>query len=232
MNFTYLAIDIFTIFFPLALSFDSKVQFYKQFKPLFQANLVVASIFIAWDILFTHIGVWGFNNTYLTGISFFNLPIEEVLFFFCVPFACIFTFACVEHYLNVKWTQRFESIFVNSFSICLLAIGLYLLPKLYTSSTFISLAIVLLVLKHVAKVDWIPKIFTTYAILLGPFFIVNGILTGTGLENPIVWYNDDENIGIRLLTIPIEDMFYGFELVILNLFFVKIWKTKAENKLN
>ena len=132
MNFTYLAIDIFTIFFPLALSFDSKVQFYKQFKPLFQANIVVASIFIAWDILFTHIGVWGFNNTYLTGISFFNLPIEEVLFFFCVPFACIFTFACVEHYLNVKWTQRFESIFVNSFSICLLAIGLYLLPKLYT----------------------------------------------------------------------------------------------------
>ena len=228
MKYTYLAINILTIFFPLALSFDSKLQFYKQFKSLFQANLVVASLFIAWDILFTHLGVWGFNTTYLTGVSFFNLPIEEVLFFFSVPFACIFTYACVDYYFKVKWTPQFESIFVNSFSLSLLAVGLYSLPKLYTSSTFISLAIVLLILKHVAKVDWLPKFFTTYAILLIPFFVVNGILTGTGLEEPIVWYTNAENLGIRILTIPIEDMFYGFELVILNLFFIQLWNAKAK----
>jgi lycopene cyclase domain-containing protein len=63
-----------------------------------------------------------------------------------------------------------------------------------------------------------------YLFLLIPFFIVNGILTGTGLEAPIVWYNNQENLGVRLLTIPIEDTFYGFELIVLNVFFYEKWK--------
>ena len=63
-----------------------------------------------------------------------------------------------------------------------------------------------------------------YLFLLIPFFIVNGILTGTGLEAPIVWYNNQENLGVRLLTIPIEDAFYGFELILLNVFFYEKWK--------
>ena len=45
---------------------------------------------------------------------------------------------------------------------------------------------------------------------------MNGILTGTGLEEQVVWYNDLENISIRMLTIPVEDLVYGFLLFGLN----------------
>jgi hypothetical protein len=63
-----------------------------------------------------------------------------------------------------------------------------------------------------------------YPILLIPFFIVNGILTGSGLPQPIVWYNNAENIGIQLWTIPVEDIFYGFELMLINVYLYEMLK--------
>ena len=56
--------------------------------------------------------------------------------------------------------------------------------------------------------------------MLVPFFIINGILTGTGIADEIVWYNNSENMGVRFLTIPIEDITYAFTLILSNLFIV------------
>jgi lycopene cyclase domain-containing protein len=67
-----------------------------------------------------------------------------------------------------------------------------------------------------------------YLVILVPFFIVNGILTGTGLEEPVVWYNNEENLGIRLLTIPVEDSIYGFLLVGMNITLFEWMKSKIE----
>ena len=50
-----------------------------------------------------------------------------------------------------------------------------------------------------------------------PFFIVNGVLTGTGLESPIVNYNPKDFMGIRILTVPLEDAVYGYNMIALNL---------------
>ena len=33
-------------------------------------------------------------------------------------------------------------------------------------------------------------------------------------ENPVVWYNNDFNLGIRIGTIPLEDFIYNFSLII------------------
>jgi lycopene cyclase domain-containing protein len=56
---------------------------------------------------------------------------------------------------------------------------------------------------------------------------VNGILTGTGIEEPIIWYNNDENLGIRIGTIPIEDIFYGMLLVLLNISLFEFFQKKS-----
>ncbi|HZK65389.1 MAG TPA: lycopene cyclase domain-containing protein, partial [Puia sp.] len=51
----------------------------------------------------------------------------------------------------------------------------------------------------------------SYAIILIPFLIVNGLLTAI----PVVIYNDAENLGIRIYTIPFEDVFYGLLLTMM-----------------
>ena len=53
--------------------------------------------------------------------------------------------------------------------------------------------------------------------ILIPFLIVNGILTGSFIKDEVVWYDDLENLGLRIFTIPIEDAFYGMLLLSLSI---------------
>jgi lycopene cyclase domain-containing protein len=219
MKFLYLLVDFFTVIIPLLFSFHPKIKFYKTWKAFFAANIIVASLFIIWDSLFTHLGVWNFNPGYVMGIYFFKLPIEEILFFICIPFSCVFTYYCLDKFYNLSWKPKVENIFCIFFSFTLLIAGFIFFDKLYTSATFISTAFICLLLKFVFKINWFGKAISVYALLLVPFLIVNGILTGTGIEEPVVRYNDAENLGIRISSIPVEDIFYGLELFLLNLLF-------------
>lgn len=230
MKSLYLLINFFTVIVPFLFSFHPKLNFYKLWKPFFISNSLVALVFIIWDIAFTKIGVWGFNPDYVTGIYFFNLPIEEVLFFICIPYACVFTYYCLTLFFKLNWLAKSESLIIISLAAFLYILGIIFYKHLYTSYTFLSLATILLLLKFIFKVKWLGKLLSIYPILLIPFFIVNGILTGTGLENPVVWYNNVENLNLRLLTIPVEDIFYGFELIVLNIFFFEYFKDK-ENRI-
>lgn len=225
MKYTYLLVNIFSVIVPFIFSFHPKLRFDKFFKAYFSANIISAICFMAWDSFFVSKGIWGFNNDYILGIEIFHLPIEEILFFFCIPFACIFTYHCITKFYKIEWNRKFENGFILFLSFGLLIIGLIHFDKSYTSATFISTGLMLLCLKFVFKVDWLPKIFSVYLILLIPFFIVNGILTGYFTEKPVVWYNNAENLHIRLLSIPIEDVFYGFELIILTIFIYEKLKT-------
>lgn len=228
MNSLYLLINFFTILVPFLFSFHPKIQFYKAWKAFFPAVLITGLLFIVWDVLFTKWGVWGFNERYVTGIYLFRLPLEEILFFFCIPYACVFTYFCLNKFYNLNWNARTESIVILILSAFLLIIGVIFLDRIYTSVTFISTALIILVIKFIAKKSWLGKAITVYGVLLIPFFIVNGILTGTGIEDQVVWYDNRENLGIRLFTIPIEDMIYGFELFILNLtFYAKASKVEV-----
>lgn len=226
MNKLYLLIDFFTILVPAIFSFHPKLRFDKQVIPFAKGCLIAASVFILWDIYFTKIGVWGFNPRFLIGIYFYNLPIEEILFFICIPYSSIFTYYCMKQYRQFLWSNKTIKYIVTTLVILLYTIGFINYTKAYTASTCISLATVLFLHLRYKKTDYLAGLIITYIIILLPFFIVNGILTGTGIPEPVVWYNNDENIGIRLLTIPIEDVFYGFELILLNAFFFEFYKKK------
>jgi lycopene cyclase domain-containing protein len=217
MKYLYLLVDFFTIIIPLIFSFHPRIKFYETWKEFFTAVVPVAIIFIAWDSFFTHLGIWNFNPRYLIGIYFFNLPVEEILFFICIPYSCVFTFYCLDKFYKLAWPSFIEDIFCIVFSVIIIIVGFIFKNKYYTSVTFFSTAFVCLFLKFILKIHWFGKAVSVYLILLIPFLIVNGILTGTGLEEPVVRYNNAETLGVRLLTIPVEDIFYGFTLILLNL---------------
>lgn len=227
MKFTYLLLNFFTALIPFIFSFHPKINFYKKWRYFLPATIIVAIVFILWDSYFTSRGVWSFNSHYVTGITIANLPLEEILFFICIPFACVFTYYCLDKFYNLNWKTGTEKIFTIIFSAFLLLTGLLNTDRLYTSYTFISTAILCIILVFLIKVRWFGKAVTVYSILLIPFFVVNGLLTGTGLEEPVVVYNDSENLNMRILTVPVEDAFYGFELFLLNLFFLLKFNSKG-----
>jgi lycopene cyclase domain-containing protein len=226
MKYTYLIIDFFTVLVPLLFSFHPKNRFIANWKAIFTSILLIALPFVVWDAWFTEIGVWGFNDNYLIGLRFFDLPIEEILFFICIPYACLFTFHTITPL--VKPPTKAKLVNIISFVLALLfsIISIMNTQHWYTALTFGFLAATIILVRAFVNPKWMGKFYLSYLILLVPFFVVNGILTGTGLESPVVWYNPDEIIGFRLLTIPIEDIFYGMLLILLNVIVYESLKSK------
>ncbi len=216
MHSLYLLIDGLTVAVPFAASFSGRIPFYREFGPFLCANLSVGVLFVSWDIVFTHLGVWGFNPRYVEGVYFLHLPLEEIFFFFCIPFSCVFTYHCLERFDVMKRIRPVADITEVVIVGMLVALAVVFHERLYTSSALISAAFACLVVQLLGGGRLLAKCIAGYAILLGPFFLVNGLLTGTWLREPVVRYNNAENLGIRLLTIPVEDIFYGFSLISLN----------------
>ncbi|MDG1915316.1 MAG: lycopene cyclase domain-containing protein [Crocinitomix sp.] len=211
MTYLYLLIIGLTVLFPILLSFDKKVAFYKTWKYLVFGFLLVGIPFIIWDILFTEFEIWGFNPDYLTGINLYNLPIEEVLFFVAVPFACTFIYACVKAYFPTLRLTGFNRVFYALLVIYAITLMVFGFGGYYsTIAGLLAIATIPILKKIKVKLRFLPLAFL---IALVPFFIVNGVLTGTGLDKPIVWYNNAENAGIRFFTIPIDDVVYAWTLL-------------------
>jgi lycopene cyclase domain-containing protein len=93
----------------------------------------------------------------------------------------------------------------------------------YTLIDFLFLAVAA-VLGYLYGRSVLRRFLIAFPIILIPFFLVNGVLTGTGLPEPVVWYNDSQNMGIRIGTIPVEDMAYAFSMLFFNLLLIELWK--------
>jgi lycopene cyclase domain-containing protein len=194
---------------PFILSFDKKVAFYKWWKPLFVGIFFNAVLFILWDAWFTRQGIWSFNNDYVWSCRLYDLPIEEWSFFVVVPYASVFIYACIKHYVNVDFIKPFQNYIQYVFMLmCLMAAVVYY-DKTYTLVN--SLIALLLLLFHTfyLKKSYMAYFWVAYFVHLIPFFIVNGILTGMATPSPVVIYNSHDIIGWRISTIPIEDSIYA-----------------------
>jgi len=217
--YTYLLINIFSISIPLIASFDKRLNFYKEWKNFFPGMLITLVFFVGWDVLFTYWGIWGFNPKYLLGMNMLNLPIEEWLFFIAIPYACVFTYHALNYLFKKDYLGKYENGISLMLAAILVLVALFNYSKLYTSLTFGLTAIFLLLHLYVFKSTYLGRFYFSYLFILIPFFIVNGLLTGSFIPEEVVWYDNSQNLGIRILTIPIEDSVYGLLLILMNVSF-------------
>lgn len=221
----YLYLNLFTIFFPLILSFDKRVQFYRNWPFLFPAIAVNALIFIAWDSYFTRLGVWGFNPDYLLGLYWLGLPLEEILFFITVPYACVFIYETLNTYFPHDYLRPYATGLSVALVMVLIPVGIIFWPRLYTSVTFFALSMMQLVHYWMLKTRVLGRFYLAYFVHLIPFLVINGVLTAL----PVVWYNNHYNLGIRLITIPLEDTMYAMLMLLLTIS-VYEWLRKRKYK--
>jgi lycopene cyclase domain-containing protein len=214
-HYTYLLVDFFCIIFPFLFSFHPKLQFYRQWRFFLLPCLLTAAFFLAWDALFTYLGVWSFNPAYVLGLYLWGMPLEEYLFFFCIPYACVFSYHCFSLLFQFDRFRVPVRIFYLFLAVILLSVALLHLERLYTSVTFILCSGLLLLLLS-RRVTFLPAFFFCFLFILVPFILSNGVLTGSFFGRTVVRYNGAHNLGIRILTIPFEDTFYGMLLLLLN----------------
>lgn len=218
---TYFYLHLFTFIPVFLLSFDKNVGYYKNWKFLLPAILIVGTFFILWDVFFTVVGVWGFNGDYLSGIFWLGLPLEEWLFFFTVPFACVFIYECLNYYIKKDILQFIEPFITKVLIALFLGIGFLTWGRLYSTTTFLWTGFFLLF--HVLFVKegkkYRSRFYAAYLVSLLPFLIVNGVLTGAYTNAPIVIYNPDEYLGFRITSVPLDDAVYSFLLLMATITF-------------
>jgi lycopene cyclase domain-containing protein len=193
------------------------IDFVKNWRAFFLSTTIMAAVFLLWDVIFTEKGIWGFEKTYCVGIHILKMPIEEWFFFFIIPFCSLFThfaffYKFPSHKLNKQTTLIITFVLILT-SLVLLLINY---SKAYTLVNY-SILLIVLSLGLLCNIQLLQKFYISFLIIVVPFFIINGVLTGAVTEIPVVWYDNVENLGMRLYTIPIEDIGYAFSMLFGNL---------------
>lgn len=225
MTYTYLLVNFFSVIFPFLLSFEKKVHFKQYWRFLAPATLLTAAVFITWDHYFTSWGVWHFNPEYIIGYTLFGLPLEEWLFFITIPYACVFSYQVFNYYIPKDILAPYVKSINTVILVVLFSAAFVNYDKAYTFSAcfFCGMYILFLIIR---KVTFLGKFYVAYAGSYIMFLLVNGILTAL----PVVIYNDHENTGIRIYTIPVEDSAYGMLMLLMNISIMEFYYKKVKGK--
>lgn len=222
---TYLTLLAGSILFPLIFSFEKNIHFIQYRKNLMISILVPGLFFIAWDVLFTHLGFWSFNSRYVLGPRFLGLPLEEWLFFVVIPYCSLFIYVVVGFYLKQVNSGSTLRIIMNILVLTFFILAIFSYGKWYTfiNLLFNALFLIYFVNNRFSGV-YLSHFSISFIIACVPMFIVNGVLTSL----PVVEYNSMYFSNIRIAAIPVEDFSYFLLLMSANVYVYE--KSKAATR--
>ncbi|MCD6020189.1 MAG: rane protein [Bacteroidetes bacterium] len=225
-HYTYLLLELTFVFLPLALSFHKKIAFYKLWEFLFPAMFTSTVFFISWGMFFTSQGIKRFNPDYISGIYLFNLPLEEVLFFICIPYTCVFIYEVLNVYVKrdvIGTCGTRVSILLSVLS--LIACLIFYDRTLTLVNAGICIALILSG-TFIYRFRNLGRFYLSFVVSLIPFLIFSGFVSGL----PIVSYDNSESMNIRLGTIPLEEIFFCLGLMLSTVLIMDYLKERAEEK--
>ena len=201
--------------YPLASSFEYRVRFVRFWPGVFLGTAVMCLLFIPWDVWFTSKMVWGFNEKYVSGIYIANLPIEEWMFFFVVPYACAFIYEVLNYFVPNPPLKAIQNKITGILILVSFVLSVVYVDRLYTFTTFSLLCLFLIWHLMINQSTFLGRFYLAFIIIQIPFFLINGALTGLFTGDPVVWYNNAENMGLRILTIPLDDVGYNMLMLLI-----------------
>ncbi len=226
MIYEYLLFNIAVVAGPLAMSFERNLRFVRKWKYAIPAVLIAAVPYWAWDIIVagTH---WTFNEAYVLPIRLAGLPVEEWMFFITVPFASLFVWEVVLHYIPDAASKKNTAVLAASGALPLAGIAALLSGIHYTGLALLSAGVVLPAALTRLSRSASGRALRWYAgFIAAATFVFNSYLTA----RPVVEYNETYITGLRLGTIPLEDFFYGAGLILLATTIYEILKPRSAHE--
>lgn len=209
MKLEYLIFNVIVMTGPLIFGSIKKFYFMDRWKEVLISVVIIAIPFMIWDSLVTD-KYWMFNPEYTIDFRLANLPVEEWLFFFTIPFACLFTWEMIIRRSRDSIIGVGKILHYIAYILPILGIWLFWDGKQYTGLVLVFLSLGIF-LDNLLNTDLIlQKRFYLYLIFIIFFTLIfNGYLT----SRPVVLYDEAYLSGFRIFTIPIEDFGYGISLL-------------------
>ncbi|MBK9270648.1 MAG: hypothetical protein IPM48_03555 [Saprospiraceae bacterium] len=199
--------------------FGESMYFYKKWM----ISILMASIpFIIWDYFFSKMGIWGFNSKFITSFIPLGFPIEEVLWFPVIGICSLFVHELLLHYkpLKTEYNARRGMIFIG---VAALVLSVFNMDKMYTSLASLSVA-------GVVYLYWMKRFgalfilaIRSFVLLIIPMVLFDGYLTGMFTAEGLVIYHPEEYLGLRIISIPVEDFLFGFSFILSIIWIQKIY---------
>ena len=225
MNYTYLLVNLGLLLFSGLVFSNRQINFAGQSKFIILAVLINVFAFSVPTEFLTQLKVVVFNPPYLSGMTLWELPIEELLLSLLLPFSGI----AIYLFLNVRYKDNSLEKYSLALSNMMLGVCIAMLyfghQKLYTLFTFSILLVFLLYIEYVNKIRFMYKFYRAFLVSLLLFYTVYGILTSI----PVIQYTTEETLNFNFSHIPFESHFYYMSMLLLSIYLYELFKSRARN---
>lgn len=225
MNYTYLLVNLGLLLFSGLVFSNRQINFAGQSKFIILAVLINVFAFSVPTEFLTQLKVIVFNPPYLSGMTLWELPIEELLLSLLLPFSGI----AIYLFLNMHYKDNSLEKYSLALSNMMLGVCIAMLyfghQKLYTLFTFSILLVFLLYIEYVNKIRFMYKFYRAFLVSLLLFYTVYGILTSI----PVIQYTTEETLNFNFSHIPFESHFYYMSMLLLSVYLYELFKSRARN---